>query len=216
MIRLTILIALLSVAQNLSAQVLRNATERAQTSYQIKQGQAQLTRDRQEMAAYYQTVDQLELAVRRGQPARVRSLRKSLLRDMEREITQAKAKLNQAQAEVGQSKREVRAESRDLREDRRQGQVLAAQAEKRDRRDDQRDLRDDKQDRKQALTRLAMMQDTYRDLLAIPAWSPKQIREIQQFGAWMEADLKATQRELGEDRREKREDGRERRSDRRH
>ncbi len=214
------------------SQAPQNAREAVQDQHQIRRDQNMLARDRQELAAFDRKRKRIYEAWKTGDIQSVRILKKELLKDMDREIAQARAWLNQTQAEVHQSKKEVEQDKAELARDRRDARHPRGDAlddardlhrDRHDKRDDQRDLADDKGDRNQAAKRLNRMTEIRDQLLAYefilngaPGDNPiNKLRLLDEFQHIMENQVNALARELGEDIRESKEDARERRDDRR-
>lgn len=212
----------LAATQVVSAQVVRNATERASDNRQINRDQAVIKRDRQEIAQFKGLRQGLGQAVQNGQVAIAKGHQMKLVRAMEIEIQQGQAKINHAKAEVVGSRSEVRSERRDVQKSRAQGKPLQAMDDRRDKRDDKRDLRDDKGDLAELKRRTARQQEILAVFKAVKVnsandvsalWAKKNL--LDEFEQTMIRDMGENWEELREDKGELREDRRETREDRR-
>jgi len=217
---LFILAAFMFAQLPLSAQ--RNVAERATDKKQIHQGEKNKDRDKAELNEFNAKIAKLESAVKTASFVPAQKIRKSLIIDMEREIAQAEAKTGQARNEVNQSRNEVRHEKNEIRRDVRAGRPGRAVRDVRDKRDDQRDLADDKKDFSDAASRLMRQKAILKQVRSRPALDgltkaevSEQMSLIKDFRNIMVEDLRATKREIIEDKGEIREDRRETRDDRR-
>ena len=212
----------LALGQVVSAQVVRNATERASDRNQIAKDQATIKRDKQELAQFRGLQQGLGQAVQNGQVAMAKGYHQKLLRAMEVEVQQGQAKIKQAKGEVVGSRSEVNSERRDVNSSRVQGKPIQAADDRRDLRDDKRDLRDDKSDlaelkrrnvRQQEILAIfkAVKVDSRNDVTAL--WAKKNL--LEEFETTMVRDMGENYEELREDKGELREDRRETREDRR-
>jgi hypothetical protein len=214
-----------------NAQVRRNAAERASDHAQISAGKQQLKRDRQELDDFRNMLNSLESAWKKEDATEVNRIKSKLIIAMDREIRQSEARLKQDGREVKRSKSELRSESREVRYDRRdartrdgdRGERHDLRQDRRGKRDDRRDVRDDRRDYLNQEQIVERQKEIYKTLKAYNfviegASLDKAIKNkalLSDFIDTMEADIRLTELELGEDKGELREDRRETRDDRR-
>lgn len=215
---------LIGLSFNINAQAVRNANEAKNNQRQIKVSQEELDRDIRELAHFKAKLADLENAWGKKQIKKVNKIKASLLKEMEREISQSRIKLKDDAREIAESKSELNSESRELRQDRRKfSSQRTAANDRSDRRDDARDLSDDKQDYRTQAAVLAKQEEILK-ILKIYNFSTNDYRLergmknkqlIHEFVSTMESDIVLTKLELKEDYREAGEDRRERIEDRR-